>query len=221
MQQLRRVGQWLLETSFPQGNRCMACRASMPRGREHSLCEACEAELQACAAAGQRDAAEVSEFAWAAAPYRYEGLAQKLVRSLKFANTRLAAVPLGQAMAALTEPARWDLIVPVPMFRKRQGRRGYNQAELLCAQTARLCGLPMASAALRRARGGHPQVGMSREERLSNLQGAFEADPALVSGKRVLLVDDVCTTGATAAACAEALYRAGAAELGLLTACRA
>lgn len=219
---LRRALEGLLALLYPQGNRCLLCGRTHLRGPARLLCDDCAAALEDCRA-DERTAAEreeVAEFVWIAAPYYYADEAGRLVRLLKYGDTRAAALPLGQAMARLASPERWDLLAPVPLHRKRLRRRGYNQAALLCAEVARATGLPMAANALVRVRGGRSQVGRSRAQRLKSLVGAFRADPAAVADKRVLLVDDVCTTGATGAACAVALWQAEAAEVGLLTACR-
>ena len=101
----------------------------------------------------------------------------------------------------------YDCIVPVPA----SGRaRGYNVPERLALPLAEALGVPLLPHALRRTRHKKRQAGLSLDERMANVAGVFAADPAQVEGKRVLLVDDVITTGATAAACTQALLAAGA-----------
>jgi ComF family protein len=120
-------------------------------------------------------------------------------------------VPLFSAM-------RVDLVVPVPLHPWRRYRRGYNQALLIAAPLARAARLPLAPALLRRPRAGRRQLGLSRRERLGTLARCYrartEAGPPWKShrltGRRVLLVDDVVTTEATLEACARALFLAGA-----------
>ena len=113
----------------------------------------------------------------------------------------------------LPQPVPWaaigyDLIVPVPASGKR---RGYNVPERMAQPLAHALSLPLLPKALCRVRAGRHQAGLSLDERLANAAGAFRAqEPELVEGKRVLLVDDVITTGTTAAACAQALLHAGA-----------
>jgi ComF family protein len=112
-------------------------------------------------------------------------------------------------------------VVPVPLSRGRLRQRGYNQSELIAAELARLGALPEpVPAALVRCRDNRPQVELPRAERLENVLGAFECSrPELVAGRRVLLIDDVSTTGATLEACAAPLIQAGAARvLGLVVA---
>lgn len=102
----------------------------------------------------------------------------------------------------------YDAIVPVPASSKK---RGYNVPERMARPLAKAVGVPLAANALGRARTGRHQAGLSLDERLVNVAGAFRVlEPDNVDGKRVLLVDDVITTGATAAACAQALLDAGA-----------
>jgi ComF family protein len=104
----------------------------------------------------------------------------------------------------------YDLAVPIPIHYVRRCLRGFNQAELLASSLPHLSFL-----SLSRTRNTRPQVSLSREARLVNLKNAFSAS-ASVSGKRILLVDDVATTGGTALAAAEALVNAGATGVGLI-----
>ena len=102
----------------------------------------------------------------------------------------------------------YDCILPVPASSKK---RGYNVPERMAQPLARAVGVPVVTDALTRARSTRRQEGLSLDERLANVAGAFQvARPEAVEGKRILLVDDVLTTGATASACAQALLDAGA-----------
>ncbi len=114
-----------------------------------------------------------------------------------------------------------DIVVPVPLGRKRHRDRGYNQSALLARPLALALGLPYSSRALKRKRDTRTQVGLSIEQRRKNVEGAFEAKLGLVAGKKVLLVDDVMTTGATMNAAGQALKQAGATEIIGLTMARA
>jgi ComF family protein len=106
-------------------------------------------------------------------------------------------------------PAPIDAVAPIPLHRQRLAERGYNQSALLAAGLARASGLPVFPEWLERHRETRAQVGLNAEERRLNVADAFRANPA-VAGKRLLLVDDVFTTGATMAACAHAALAAGA-----------
>lgn len=163
----------------------------------------------------------------AAAPYRYTGLVRRVVLRAKYQGAPWAAVELGVEMARLlfgseirmcgSEPLPepvpgldrgYDCILPVPASSKK---RGYNVPERMALPLARAVGVPVVTDALTRARSTRRQEGLSLDERLANVAGAFRVDrPEAVEGKRILLVDDVLTTGATASACAQALLDAGA-----------
>lgn len=148
------------------------------------------------------------------ARYPFEGAIKSALVALKYGSrTRLApllSAALEEALAG--RPVTFDLVVPVPLGEIRLRARGHNQSELLARPLAAGRGVPLESAALRRQHETRPQTGLSARERHSNVQGAFVASPeAELEGRRVLLVDDVCTTGATLDACAQALLQAGAA----------
>lgn len=106
-----------------------------------------------------------------------------------------------------------EVVVPVPLGRKRKRERGYNQAALLARPIAMGLGLPYRTAALKRIRETQSQVGLTIEQRRENVADAFQADPKLVSCRKVGLIDDVMTTGATLEASASALKQAGAVEI--------
>lgn len=111
-----------------------------------------------------------------------------------------------------------DLIVPLPLARKRQRQRGYNQSMELARGISEVTGLPIYNQIVRRASFVKSQTQMRRQERQENVEGAFELkDPASVHGRHVLLVDDVITTGATMTACARELLKAGDVRLSLLS----
>jgi ComF family protein len=124
---------------------------------------------------------------------------------------------LAQAGADLLAEA--DLIVPVPLHRWRLLTRRFNQAAMLAAEVSRLSGVPARMQLLERTRRTPPQVGRTRDQRQRNVQGAFRVRAgagAEVEGQRIVLVDDVMTTGATLGACARALKRAGAERIDVL-----
>ena len=137
------------------------------------------------------------------------------VYALKYRNLRALAPVLGGLMASEVQNARLDveLLVPVPLHPRRLRERGYNQAELLAQQMGRRLGVPVAVRGLVRVRHTPAQARTeNRETRRANVAAAFRARDSF-DGRRVLLVDDVCTTGATLEACAAALREAGAHEV--------
>ncbi|MEK7873718.1 MAG: ComF family protein [Chloroflexota bacterium] len=152
----------------------------------------------------------------------YAGPVQAAVRALKYHNLRVVASPLGVEMARYLQA--WgvglDIVVPVPLHPRRLRERGYNQAELLARALGKETGLSVQPEALARVRDTPAQArAPSAAERRRNVTGAFSARE-VVRGRRALLVDDVCTTGATLSACAEALLAAGAAQVWGLTVAR-
>lgn len=173
------------------------------------LCPQCEQELIREELHFIQPIAHVDEV-WAF--HAYEQTAAEMVKSLKYhRETALAYRMAGDVLDVfIAEFASVDFIVPVPIHRSRLAWRGFNQAAELCAR------LPasMVREGLVRTRRTTPQVHLSAEERANNLEGAFEA-LAIPKACRVLLVDDVFTTGATASECARALKQAGASYVGV------
>jgi ComF family protein len=158
----------------------------------------------------------------ARAAVRYDEIARALVHSLKYGDRLDLAPTMGRWMAQagreLTEGA--DGLVPVPLHWRRLWARRFNQAAALAAAISKSSGVPILDDVLKRMRATAQQVGLARAERATNVQGAFavpEEKHALVSGKRLVLIDDVLTSGATAEACTRALLRAGASQVDVLT----
>ncbi len=151
----------------------------------------------------------------------YEGVLRELIHLFKYARIRPLAGPLGEILArAIPRDQTFDAIVPVPLHWRRRWQRGFNQSALLAGAIARRYGIPVRTA-LRRTRATPTQAGLTNARRRSNVAGAFRVGrKAQVAGCRILLVDDVMTTGATASACAAALKRAGAHYVALLTLAR-
>ncbi|HUI53823.1 MAG TPA: ComF family protein [Bryobacteraceae bacterium] len=152
----------------------------------------------------------------------YEGVLRELIHLFKYARVKTLAQPLADLLSlALPREQRFDAVTPVPLHWRRQWARGFNQSDLLAQAIARRCCIPV-TRALRRARATLTQAGLSNTARRQNVVAAFRCRPVArtLSGKRVLLIDDVMTTGSTAAACARALKSAGAAKVALLTVAR-
>jgi ComF family protein len=156
--------------------------------------------------------------------YREDGIARQAILLCKHGGRlgllRHLANLLAQEAPALLAMQEWDALVPVPLHWVRRWRRGFNQAERLARTVGRRHDLPVLTRVLVRLRPTPPQQG-NVEARRRNVRDAFGVPkPGRVAGRRLLLVDDVFTTGATANACAAVLLKAGAAAVGVLTLAR-
>lgn len=202
---LRHIGHALSQAVLAP--RCPAC--GRPSGAQLAgVCLSCWDEVDAGRfPEGEKDGV------CTVGPYR--GRLRRVVRCFKFGGLPGLAGPLGDRLAStLTEgAAAMDVVVAVPLHWRRAWSRGYNQADLLAKAVSRRSGIPLGAGALRRTRRTAPQRGRAREERALNVRGAFAARPSRVAGARVLLVDDVVTTGATLRECARVLAEAGAIEV--------
>ncbi len=157
------------------------------------------------------------------APYRMEGAVRSAVHALKYQNVRALATTLGWLLAGfiVDNDLSADVLVPVPLHPRRERSRGYNQSLLLASGAGKILGVPVEAKALRRLRATASQARSTDEkERWANVAGAFKASSAIVQGQRVLVIDDVCTTGATLEACSIALREAGAMSVWGLTLAR-
>jgi ComF family protein len=157
----------------------------------------------------------------ARAAVRFDETARTLVHAFKYGDRLDLAPVMGRWMAnagrELTGAA--DLLVPVPLHWRRQWSRRFNQSGLLADAVAKASGLPVSHRALKRRKATAQQVGLARSERAENVQGAFGVRARArheVAGRRLVLVDDVLTSGATTEACTRALLRAGAASVDVL-----
>lgn len=204
---------------------CVACRqpgAVFCADCEHSLtwfsktaCPSCGRPLPAaglgCAWCGD-DARPLKEIRAVCA---FEGAAREAIHALKYEGMFGVAKPLARLMAERFPP--WtqmpDLVIPIPLHPERVRERGYNQATLLARLLCEQLSLDLDEGLLQRTRHTRPQVGLDRVQRRRNVAGAFATNGEPVEGRRVLLVDDVCTSGATLAAAAEALLEKGAASV--------
>jgi ComF family protein len=207
---------------------CAPCLGGLlPLGPSAGFCRICGTPRQAIAGelCGRCTAGEYN-FDQARSFGAYEGALRELVHLLKYRRMRPLARPLGRRLAEAFD-REWkredyDAIVAVPLSPARLRDRGYNQAELLARELARHTAIPCLRGVCRRVRATAPQTGLTRAQRLENLRGAFAAGPraAELDGKRVLLIDDVFTTGATLTVCSQALRRSGARRVCALTLAR-
>jgi ComF family protein len=167
-------------------------------------------------------------FAYARAVAAYRGGMREAIHALKYRGRTAVAPPLAELLAEaggplLPEgaPPAVDALIPVPLHPARLAERGFNQAELLAGACARRWERPLLRRALARIRATRPQTELDADDRRRNVAGAFAVVRAReVAGRRILLVDDVLTTGATARDAARALRQAGAAGVGVLTLAR-
>ncbi len=217
---------------------CIACQAAT--GEAQALCPACWGDIAFiarpyCERLGTPFAVDLGDglvspaaiadppvFARARAACRFDGTARDLVHRLKYGDRTDIALAMGRMMAQAGRDLLPDagLIVPVPLHRTRLWSRRFNQAAALGRVVAGQSGIALAPLALARVKRTRQQVGLTRAQRADNLQGAFRVPPGArpqIEGRRILLVDDVLTTGATANAAARALLRAGATAVDVLT----
>ena len=234
-----RLARTALDAVLPP--RCLACGTVV--AGEGALCPPCWARLSfigapRCARCGLPFAFEVAPdalcggclqseplFDRARAALAYDDASRPLVLSFKHGDGTHAAPALGRWIAAAAAELLGDadLVAPVPLHRWRLFRRRYNQAALLAGAVARIGDRPSAPGLLVRRRRTPSQGGLSRAGRIANVRGAFAmaaGQAGLVQDRRVLLVDDVMTTGATLSECARVLRRAGAAGVDVATLAR-
>jgi ComF family protein len=152
----------------------------------------------------------------------YEGELRELIHLFKYGRVQTLAGPLGRLLSvAVPREERFDAIVPMPLHWRKRWQRGFNQSDLLARELGRRIHVPV-QRALRRIRSTAAQAGLTNAKRRLNVSGAFRAKKAKsLAGQKVLLIDDVMTTGATAASCARAIKIAGARSVTLLTVARA
>ncbi len=223
----------LIDLLYPRGLTCVGCGVLLEPDAQLEICPACAASLHvlpadaSCPMCGRPQGARgcrsclpepPAHLSAVYAAYPHDGAARELVRALKYRCYTDAALALAQGMAAVcADIARdYDALVPIPLHRARQRMRGFNQARVLADHVAELSGLPVREMIVR-TRNTTTQTRLDARQRHKNLAGAFLACGD-ASGMRLLLIDDVCTTGATAEAAASALSAAGSAEIGILTA---
>lgn len=153
----------------------------------------------------------------------FDGPIQKAIHRMKYRQDLTLGFELARLMTDFIDDLKWpiDIVVPVPLSKKRRSERGYNQAGLIAYPLALKYGWKYVPDGLTRVRETGSQVGLNVVDRQKNVQGAFKANPDRVVKKKVLLIDDVATTGATLSSCTEALTNAGALEIFALTIARA
>lgn len=207
-----RLGTWL----------CPACASRLPCV-EPPICRTCGAPtagLDVCTGCWQ----EPRRVDGIRAPYYFEGALRSMTHRFKYRHAQHLAEPLGLLIARYLDARPVplaDALVPVPLHLNRLRERGYNQSMLLARVVAAQTSLPVAEDCLERVRDTPPQMGLPAHQRMANVRGAFATRGKSLAGTRVLLIDDVCTTGATFEACAAALKRSGVKEVWAVALARA
>ena len=207
---------------------CLSCRNALPLIRS-PLCFRCgmpfrspEGEDHICGPC----LLDPPPFSSARSLGRYEGPLHDAIHRFKYRRI----IPLGEALGRLmgnlsipgTSWTAFDVVFPVPLHEKKLRARGFNQSAVLAKALARVAALPLDVFSFRKIRETRPQTFLNAEERVKNVRGVFDVvKPAAVEGKRVLLVDDVLTTGSTVREGVRELLRRGAADVAVLTAARA
>jgi ComF family protein len=153
----------------------------------------------------------------------FEGAIRQAIHELKYGGQTELASPLAELMVTAWGNGLFpvDCVTPVPLHPRRIRERGYNQATLIAEVFAQQTNLPILADALVRSRMTESQTSLGAFARRKNVDGAFTARPPMVRGRSILLVDDVCTTGSTLQACADALRQGGASQVYAMTVARA
>ncbi len=206
-----RIGAWL----------CPECLSQIPRV-EPPFCARCGDKVAADDLCARCRTSPLQIERIRAAVY-FEGALREAIHHLKYKGHTALVKPLGNLMATHWQqhPMPADVVVPVPLHATRLHERGYNQAALLARELAQQAGLTLDEKTLVRKRATAPQVKLSARERRKNVHDAFCCCNDELARKRVLLIDDVCTTGATLEACAIALHESGVRSVQALTLARA
>lgn len=175
------------------------------------VCDDCYAKLMSAKASDYYDIPVLERLF---APFPYDGNLRAALLDMKFKDARAYAAVFARLTIDALPPyyiySDYDMLIPVPLHPKRLEKRGYNQAELLACEFSKLLGVPMSNDVLFRIRSTEHQMTLPRILREKNVRGAFAADKNSVAGKRIILIDDIYTIGATLRACAGELYAKGA-----------
>ena len=221
---------------FPANIKCLVCGDDLAQKQEIEICEKCRCKLhsitesECCMRCGAPITGQGSyclncqnydtEFDIARSVFVYEGEIKHLIAGLKYNNKPYLSRTLSQFLAQKYRDLKWqaDLIIPVPLSEARKKWRGYNQAQLLAEGVSDILGIPVNTETLVKIKDTETQASLGLTERRNNLLSCFKVlDKYAVRGKKILLIDDVMTTGSTASACTHELKRAHAGRVMVLT----
>jgi len=209
--------QLLLNLFFPL--QCVICGRLLPADNTDRVCEDCSGRI--IYLSRSIDIRLSLEKIWSAGVY--DGVLKELIHQFKYREKKYLAAPLGKLLADFAEKhlkeEKFDYVVPIPLYKARQKKRGYNQAELLARVLGEAIDKPVLTHLVERRKRTRPQFGLNKDERFENLSAAFEISESgkeivpTITGKTVLLIDDLATTGATLDECAKALKTVGVSEV--------
>ncbi len=232
---LKKIKNKILQILAPENIKCLCCGRDLFDG-EVGFCEKCLPNVpfnngKTCIRCGvaiygeenycSHCAFEKNYFEKAYSVFKYEGEVKRLILKMKFYNKAYICNVFAQYLVWMADrqKLRYDVVCYVPMTKKSQRRRGYNQSLLLAEAFCDILQNNSFCHALTKVKETVPQEHLTRKQRKENPVGAFSADKNKVSGKTVLLIDDVKTTGATLNECAKALKKAGATQVNCITVC--
>lgn len=208
--------EYLRDLLFPPDLYCICCGNFIDSKNLYGLCTFCfeniNWNLEGKVRRGKLDVIKCME---------YGSLERIIIFSLKYGKNRYISKNIGEIMSdkLLSIGNTYDIIVPVPMFRKKEQKRGFNQADLICKYMGKRLNIKVISSMLLRVKNTSAMRGLGPEERLINVRDSIKINPMYKGDlieKKVLLVDDFFTTGATASACQEVLYEAKAEQVTII-----
>lgn len=220
---------------FVKNIKCIVCGGELNKTNQYCICEACLNNLpynngHICYRCGDSIPGKGSyclsckdtqkDYEFARAPFLYEGAVQTLIYRLKYSQGKYLGEYLSLFLADEYIKHSWevDVVVPVPLFKKREKKRGFNQATLLSSAFFTKLNIPISSHNLVRVKNTPTQTKLTKKERKNNLTKAFQVtNKKEFKNKNILLIDDVFTTGATTDECSQVLKKAGAKNIYVLT----
>ena len=192
---------------------CPSCRKSLTL-LEEPVCQICGKPfdpLDGCKTCRSQE----MRFTSARAAFLYQGIVREAIHQLKYSGNLEISQVFANYLLSVYLKQNWepDFVIAVPLSKEKMNERGFNQSEWIAKPLAKAIRKPYLKGALRKKQDTDSQVGLGRTERIENLRGAFQAEPILVRGKNILIIDDVMTTGSTFNECAGTLKASGAKDV--------